>query len=96
MKNVLQSYLTAFATSHAFQAHNVSLWLHYCKLRKRLFLNQQDSQQATSQLLSSESCNQICRSYWQHWFVRKFFTRRYYYPFSPACATFLAELCNPI
>jgi len=42
MQKRLYSYLSAFAISYAFQAHKVSLWLHYCKLRKRLFLNQQD------------------------------------------------------
>ena len=34
--------MRAFATSYAFQTHNVSLSLHYCKLRKRLFFYQQD------------------------------------------------------
>ena len=42
MKKVLYFFLSAFAASYAFYAHIVSLWLHYFKLRKRLFLNQQD------------------------------------------------------
>ena len=41
MQKVIQSYLSAFATSYVFQADNVSLWLHYCKLRKKVLLNQQ-------------------------------------------------------
>ena len=56
--------MRAFATRYAFQAHNVSLWLNYCKLRKSLFVNQQDRQSALSQLLSPESCNHICRNFW--------------------------------
>jgi len=28
----------ANTTSYAFQTRSVSLWLHYCELRKRLFL----------------------------------------------------------
>jgi len=39
MQKLLYSYLSSFATSYAFYAHIVSLWLHYCKLRNRLFLN---------------------------------------------------------
>jgi len=35
-------------------------------------LNQQDRQLALSQLLRSESCNHINRSFWQLWFTRKF------------------------
>jgi len=35
-------------------------------------LNQQDRQLALSQLLSSESCNYVYRSFWQLWFTRKF------------------------
>jgi len=39
---------------------------------KGFFLNQQDRQSALSQLSSSESCNHICRNFWQLCFTRKF------------------------
>jgi len=37
---------------------------------QKVFSNGQDRQQALSQLLSSQSCNHICRQFWQFCFTR--------------------------
>jgi len=67
LRTILTNVLYYFDLFYNNWKRRIYLWLHYCKLCNRLFLNQQDRQQlAPSQIPNSESCKHTCRSFWQY------------------------------